>query len=299
MRKDRPSQTAIGVARGLVWASNYSPVDEILPKGAASLTRKLIEAAGWIYRWELRQVDRWIFKAGVRLREERGPLRGGIKHIALRKRYFDDRVVAGVEDGATQVVVLGAGLDTVAVRNSEHYPDVSFLEVDHPATQRVKREGLAHAGVDQDNLHLVPLDLSRKTLRETLVEHPAFRPGQPTVFVAEGLLMYLKESEVTEVFDLVAELGGEGSRIVYSFIETDDAGTYRMGRGGWLLRPMLAVAGEPFQWGSPRAEFETFLQARGLKEIEQFDDNDLLGEYIPEHLGAVCLGWEYVGVAGK
>lgn len=111
--------------------------------------------------------------------------------------------------------------------------------------------------------------------------------------------MYLKESEVTEIFDLVADLGGAGSRIVFSYIETDDSGKYRMGRGGWLLRPMLAVAGEPFQWGCPRTELETLLQAHGLKEVEQFDDDDLLGEYIPEHLGSVCLGWEYVAVARK
>jgi len=298
VRRNQPSQTAIGVARGLVWASNHPVAGKILPKGAAALTRELIQATGWLYRWELKQSDRWLFKASVRLREERGPLRGGIKHIALRKRYFDDRVVARLEDGATQVVVLGAGLDTIAARNSEHYPRAQFLEVDHPATQRVKREGLANAGIDRKNLHLVPLDLSRSTLRDTLVGHPSFETGRRTVFVAEGLLMYLTKSQVSAIFDLVSELGGAGSRIVFSFIESDESGAYRMGRSGWLLRPMLAIAGEPFQWGSPRADLRPLLQAHGLKELEQFNDEDLLGEYIPEHLGATSLGWEYVAIAG-
>ena len=33
--------------------------------------------------------------------------------------------------GAKQVVILGAGFDTLALRLSEQFPSVKFIEVDH------------------------------------------------------------------------------------------------------------------------------------------------------------------------
>lgn len=299
MRKNRASQTAIGIARALVHASHYPPVDAILPRGAAELTRQLLEPISRRQRFELRRMKGRLYPALVRAREEHGPFRGGVKHVALRKRYFDDQVVRGLQAGATQVVVLGAGLDTVAPRNARDYPAVQFLEIDHPATQEVKREGLVSCNALTSNLHLVPLDLAKSTLRETLLNHPVFRIDQQTVFVAEGLLMYLTPDAVRSIFHLVAELGGPGTRIVFSFIETDDAGVFRMGRSGWLLRPLLALVGEPFRWGTPRAELEGLLADAGLREVEQFDDTDLVGEYLSDHPSVICLGWEYVAVAAR
>ena len=61
--------------------------------------------------------------------------------VVARSRYAEDLLARAVAAGVTQYVVLGAGLDTFAHRNP--YPDLRVFEVDHPATQRWKRELLA------------------------------------------------------------------------------------------------------------------------------------------------------------
>ena len=65
--------------------------------------------------------------------------------IAARSRYVEDELARLVARGVDQYVVLGAGLDTFACRNSD--PRLRVFEVDHPATQAWKRERLASTGI--------------------------------------------------------------------------------------------------------------------------------------------------------
>src|SRR3954447_13869493 len=66
--------------------------------------------------------------------------------IAARHRFADDALAAAVRRGVQRVVVLGAGLDTIAYRNE--FDGVHVIEVDHPATQEWKRQRLATAGIE-------------------------------------------------------------------------------------------------------------------------------------------------------
>src|SRR5580704_4113629 len=63
--------------------------------------------------------------------------------IAARSRFSEDSMAASVARGVRQVVVLGAGLDTFALRNPD--AGVRVFEVDYPATQGWKRERLKQA----------------------------------------------------------------------------------------------------------------------------------------------------------
>ena len=60
---------------------------------------------------------------------------------AARSRIAEDALSKAVERGVRQVVILGAGLDTFALRNP-HAARISIFEVDHPATQAWKRQRL-------------------------------------------------------------------------------------------------------------------------------------------------------------
>jgi O-methyltransferase involved in polyketide biosynthesis len=48
---------------------------------------------------------------------------GIVRHWMLRKRWIESRVRARIAAGASQVVVLGAGLDTLGVRLASELPD--------------------------------------------------------------------------------------------------------------------------------------------------------------------------------
>src|SRR3954447_14263017 len=88
--------------------------------------------------------------------------------IAVRSRIADDALAAAVMRGVTQLVVLGAGLDTTAYR-APPSQRLRIFEVDHPATQAWKRARLAETGIALPAaLTFVPIDFERATLAESL-----------------------------------------------------------------------------------------------------------------------------------
>ncbi|MBL8673633.1 MAG: class I SAM-dependent methyltransferase, partial [Rhodospirillales bacterium] len=85
--------------------------------------------------------------------------------LAARSRFGEDALSGAVGRGARQIVVLGAGLDTFALRNP--HTDARVFEVDHPATQAWKRERLAAAGlVAPPSLVFAPVDFERQSLAD-------------------------------------------------------------------------------------------------------------------------------------
>src|SRR6478672_10538258 len=73
--------------------------------------------------------------------------------VKTRTRYFDDMLDAQIAAGIGQVVILGAGLDTRAVRKPS--PGVRYFEIDDPATMELKRRCYANAHIDA-GVRLIP-----------------------------------------------------------------------------------------------------------------------------------------------
>jgi methyltransferase (TIGR00027 family) len=136
--------------------------------------------------------------------------------VACRSRYTEERLAAAVESGITQYVLLGAGLDTFAYR-SALAGRVRVFEVDHPATQRWKRDQLAAAAIDLPAcLTFVPVDLEHGLLRSELVR-AGFDPASPAFVSWLGVTMYLTESAIAGT---LGEIGGlaPGTQIVADYM---------------------------------------------------------------------------------
>lgn len=84
--------------------------------------------------------------------------------VVGRSRYAEDLLAQAVQHNTKQYVLVGAGLDSFALRQSHHYPALKIFEVDHPDTQAAKRAKLKKLG----NNFLLPLSLSRLTLKKSL-----------------------------------------------------------------------------------------------------------------------------------
>ncbi len=114
----------------------------------------------------------------------------GSRYIGLRTRFYDDRIVAAAATGIRQVVLLGAGLDTRALRLSLP-ADLVFYEVDHASVLEIKKRHLADAGQrPRCAVTQVGTDLSTDAL--AVLEHSGFDSRLPTAWIAEGLLPYLE-----------------------------------------------------------------------------------------------------------
>ena len=89
--------------------------------------------------------------------------------FALRNRYAEDELVRAIEDGTSQYIILGVGLDSFAYRRPDLLRTLDVYEVDHPASQAWKRERVEKLGIEVPaRLRYVPIDFERETLNEGL-----------------------------------------------------------------------------------------------------------------------------------
>jgi methyltransferase (TIGR00027 family) len=107
--------------------------------------------------------------------------------VKTRTRYFDDMLEAQIAAGIRQVVILGAGLDTRAVRKQS--AEVRFFEIDDPATMELKRRCYTDARIDAD-VTLIPGNYVTDSLIDLLRSH-GFECDVPTYLIWEGNVMYM------------------------------------------------------------------------------------------------------------
>lgn len=166
--------------------------------------------------------------------------------IAVRTAFLDERIVRRAEH-ASQVVILGAGLDSRAARLP--LPHVRFFEVDAPASQAVK---LARArtipNYPLERATYVPCDFEREDFLSALLAR-GFDANEPAVFVWEGVSYYLPESAVRATLRRIGEGCHEETTVLFDLFSR----RFVEGR----VRPedrrtgeFVETIGEPFRWGT-------------------------------------------------
>ena len=158
------------------------------------------------------------------LRRGIAPFRHFVASTLSAMRYIEDRLADAVHEGFTQYVVLGAGLDSFALRRLDLCRTLRVFEIDHPATQALKRERIAHfLGTPPAHLELVPADFERQSLDEVLAAS-RFDPKARTLFSWIASIPYVEESAVHETFQSLARLSAEKSEIIFNFGSWEAAG---------------------------------------------------------------------------
>jgi methyltransferase (TIGR00027 family) len=135
---------------------------------------------------------------------------------AARSRIAEDALAKSVDRGVRQIVILGAGLDTFALRNP-HAARISILEVDHPATQAWKRQRLADAELAPPPwLTFVPVDFEQDDLQQKLT-NAGFQPTSPAFFTWLGVVPYLTKEAIDETLRFIAAI--PNSEVVFDYAE--------------------------------------------------------------------------------
>ena len=137
-------------------------------------------------------------------------------YVLIRARFNDDRVLAAADRGVRQLVILGAGFDTFALR----FPNlgIQVFEVDLPASGALKRERMAAADIPvPDHLHFVDVDFERDRLDERLLA-AGFDRQAPAVFSWMGVTYYLAPEAVTGTLVQVSGLSARGSELTLDYL---------------------------------------------------------------------------------
>jgi methyltransferase (TIGR00027 family) len=134
---------------------------------------------------------------------------------AARSRIAEDALSKAVERGIRQIVILGAALDTFALRNPHGARQIRIYEVDHPATQAWKRQRLVEAQIALPPwLILVPVDFERDDVGEMLVA-AGFQQNSPAFFTWLGVVPYLTQDAIGRTLDYLSSI--ESSEVVFDW----------------------------------------------------------------------------------
>jgi methyltransferase (TIGR00027 family) len=133
--------------------------------------------------------------------------------LAERTRFFDERVLAAIAAGVRQIVILGAGYDDRALRFRS--PGVGYFELDHPATQADKARRLEAVSHDADRLVLAPADFSLDDIGAVLAA-AGHDSTAPSLFICEGLLVYLDQATIARLLRAARERAAAGSTLAAS-----------------------------------------------------------------------------------
>jgi methyltransferase (TIGR00027 family) len=133
--------------------------------------------------------------------------------LIARTQFFDERVLAALSAGIRQVVILGAGYDDRALRFRS--PGVRFFELDHPATQRDKRRRLRALPARDRGPVLASADFRHDDVTAVL-QACGHAADQPTLFLCEGLLVYLDRPACVRLLRAARASAAEGSQLAAS-----------------------------------------------------------------------------------
>ena len=200
----------------------------------------------------------------------------------LRARYAEDVLETAVRRGVHQYVIVGAGFDSFALRQPAFARHVDVFEVDHPATQQLKRERLRERGVPLPRtLHFVPADLSHEKLGDVLTRS-TFLPSELTFFACLGVTQYLTREANMATLRGIAECSAAGSQLAFTYVEQTELGGDRASGGDGRLQRAFAAAREPWVSGFDPALLAHDLAGVGFRLLEDLDGLAVKERYCPD-----------------
>ncbi|MEM9311325.1 MAG: SAM-dependent methyltransferase [Pseudomonadota bacterium] len=191
------------------------------------------------------------------------PAKAGIANLVpLRTVMFDELIERRIADAA-QFVILGAGLDTRAYGKLK-ISDVAFYELDQTKEQTHKRKHLAAAKIDASHVRFVEVDFSEADWINSLLATD-FDPAKRTIFLWEGVTLYLSEQSVKATLEALKKVAAPGSVILADIYASRLVKLSRNKAISWSLE----MTGEEMAFGldcqdDADGQLQKFVETQGL-----------------------------------
>ena len=282
MRKKQSSLTAAGITLMRAVESDKPADERICYDPYARLLVPL-----WMYH-----VFGFFIKIGYA--ERRGPGVNGF--LAARDRYIDDVLGQFLAEGLQQLVILGAGYDSRAYRFD--LAEVMAFEVDYPATQADKLVKLQKIfGKVPMHIVFVSIDFNLQTLEGSLMES-GYDPALKTLFIWQGVTMYLTSGAVDTTLAFVINHSGPGSAIVFDYLYREVLDGLRKQNEVTNMRRYRFMTGEGLTFGIQEGMVDSFLKERGFRDVKDVNVDYLKATYFTGRKAARAVTGGYGIVTG-
>ena len=208
-------------------------------------------------------------------------------YVNARTKHMDGLLRQAAENGAVQVVNLGAGYDSRAYRFRDAMPKARFFEIDLPAMIEEKKRRVQQVlGRVPQEVAYVPIDFNTQTIPGEL-KKAGYDPDRKTFFIWEGVTMYISAEAVDATLNFIAR-SAPGSSVVFDYMPLGaiqrDFKKYPDIRG---LSFWVAYRGEPFIFGIAEGESAAYVRKRGLNVLSDLGPKDLEARYLTRSDGTL------------
>lgn len=217
---------------------------------------------------------------------------GAFSSGLARTKYIDDLLEASIVSGVKQVILLGAGFDTRALR-LDFMTLVPTIEIDHPNTSNFKVNTFKkRIGALPKHSTYCQIDFNKQSLNELAAQHN-FDFTKPTTIIWEGVTNYLSAEAIEKTFLFISQFP-KGSHVIFTYVHQDILTRPASFLGGEKLLKDLKKLEEQWTFGFLPEELTAYLNRFGLTLTEDLSAVGYREKYVPNRNEE---GYEFYRVA--
>jgi methyltransferase (TIGR00027 family) len=217
---------------------------------------------------------------------------GAFSSGIARTKHIDDLLRSTITNGVKQVIILGAGFDTRALR-LDFLKSIPVIEIDHPNTSNFKTATYKRSiGKLSKNIDFYQIDFNKQSLEE-LAEQHNFDFTKPTTVIWEGVTNYLTEDAIKSTFGFIAKFA-KNSYVIFTYVHKKILESPSSFLGGEKLLEDLDKLEEKWTFGFQPEELSNYLKPFGMVVLEDMGATEYRAKYLPNRAEN---GYEFYRVA--
>jgi methyltransferase (TIGR00027 family) len=210
---------------------------------------------------------------------------GIYEYVIARTKYIDEVYEKALIQGFDQILMFGAGYDSRALRFQTMAGQTQIFELDEPHTQTAKIQQFQKRRLSiPSNVIFILIDFEKESLPQKL-DLGGFEKSKKTLFILEGLLMYLISQSVQDTFETIKAYAGSGSRVVFDYVRASVLRHENTLYGESGIVKTVSKAGEKWQFGFEPDEVDSFAAGYGFRVADHKCVQDLEKAYFKDEDG--------------
>jgi len=212
---------------------------------------------------------------------------GIYEYVIARTKYIDLIFEKAVSKEFDQILVFGAGFDSRGIRFLNENGKTKVFELDVSIIQNAKINQLKKRRVELNpHIIFISIDFNKESLENKLIEF-GFEKNKRSLFILEGLVMYLSKESVDSTFKIIERFSGINSEIVFDYVYLSVLRREDIYYGEKGIFDMVNKAGEGWTFGIEKGGIETFLKNYNFSIIEYYNSEELENKYFKDEYGNI------------
>ena len=212
---------------------------------------------------------------------------GMYEYVIARTKFIDSIFQHAISNEFDQILIFGAGFDSRGIRFADLNKKTNIFELDAPVTQEAKISQLKKRRIEiNPNITFISIDFNKDSLEDKLIAS-GFSKNKRSLFILEGLTMYLDPEATDSTFNVINQFAGTGSKVIFDYVYSSVLRGENLYYGESEVLNQVKNANEPWSFGIEKGEIESFLKDKNLKLICNLNSHDLEKKFFEDKSGNI------------